>query len=186
MSDATLDDLAALIAESDWTIDELCNLVRPLTTQEESELPDPPAVADIVAVGDYLEASGHQSITAALAALLRDPLGRFEPFPDDADLEVSDSDRGQPGLYPIPAPSRLCHLAGAQAVSAARTDPNGIRHPAVLLQLVAGVVGTGPKYHVVNLLVDSDVASQASRILASCSAAAVFDVVAGDIQEEAQ
>lgn len=76
------------------------------------------------------------------------------------------------------APKAHLHIAGAWVMSSARRDGHGQVHPAVYLRQVAGVVGTGPRYHVLDGIVDADVAEDWGRSLIEAAAAARRDVEA--------
>lgn len=162
-------------ASEDWTLDEIRELLRPLTAEEEAALPPATDAEEAAAVALYLAAHGYMSSTKALAELLSDPLALFPIY------EKPESDRDEPpGLAKTDTDGPLLHVAGFFATSAARTDRNNTRHPAVHIRAVTGVVGTGPTYRTVDLIVDSDIAGHLARILNACAARAVLDVVAGD------
>lgn len=76
------------------------------------------------------------------------------------------------------APNPHLHIAGAWGMSSAREDGAGNLHPAVYLRQVAGVVGTGPRYHVLDGIVDADVAEEWGRMLIEAAEAARRDVEA--------
>lgn len=62
--------LDLLEAADDWTLDEVKALIRPITPEEEAELPPLPPVDDLLKVAEYMTKRGHTSITAALAELI--------------------------------------------------------------------------------------------------------------------
>lgn len=68
------------------------------------------------------------------------------------------------------------HIAGGWGMSSARTAGDGTKHPIVYLKLVAGVVGTGPRYHVLHAIVDADVALELSKVLAMAAERGRLDV----------
>lgn len=76
------------------------------------------------------------------------------------------------------APGVHLHIAGAWGMSTARRDGEGNLVPAVYLRQVAGVAGTGPRYHVLDGIVDADVAEEWGRMLIEAAAAARRDVEA--------
>ena len=89
---------------------------------------------------------------AHFAAWDGEPLGPNEDLP--------------PGYYGAKeAPVTMLHYAGAWGMSTARQDRNGVRIPAVYLRTIAGVLGTGPAYHVLDGVVDADIAEEWGQTL---------------------
>lgn len=74
------------------------------------------------------------------------------------------------------APNPHLHIAGAWCMSSARQEASGALIPAVYLRQVAGVVGTGPAYHVLDGIVDADVAEQWAEALFGAAKASRKDV----------
>lgn len=83
------------------------------------------------------------------------------------------------GLYGHLTPPKLhMHIAGGHCTSMARQDRQGNRHPAVWLRLVAGIVGTGPRYHILTGMMDAEVAAQLGEILIVAAKQAALDIKA--------
>lgn len=107
--------------------------------------------------GDYL---------AHFAAWDGGPLGPNEDLP--------------PGFYGSrEAPVTMLHYAGAWAMSTARRPASGDPVAAVYLRIVAGQLGTGPEYHVLDGVVDADVAEQWAEALNLAARRAREDIAAG-------
>ncbi|MCP4897364.1 MAG: hypothetical protein GY906_10370 [bacterium] len=107
-----------------------------------------------------------------------DPLSAFAVWEGQVlgpDLELD------PGFYGegIRVPKIHCHLAHGHVTSSGRQDRQGVVHPAVYLRLALGVIGTGPKYHIVDVLVDADVARDLAIGLAGASTRSALDIEAG-------
>jgi len=84
-----------------------------------------------------------------------------------------------PGYYgSMEVPVTMLHYAGAWGMSIAREDRNGVRIPAVYLRTIAGQIDTGPEYHVLDGVVDADVAEQWGQMLMAAAQRAREDMEA--------
>lgn len=106
----------------------------------------------------------------------KDPLAHFKAWEGESLGENREEIPGFRGAYKAPAVH--LHIAGAWGMSSARRDGEGNVHPAVYLRQVAGAVGTGPRYHVLDGIIDADVAEGIGQILVAAAAAARRDVEA--------
>jgi hypothetical protein len=85
-----------------------------------------------------------------------------------------------PGWYGLfTAPKLHHHFAGAHGTSTARKDRHGTLHPAVWLKFIMGVIGTGPRYHVLEGLMDADMAEELGQILLQAAKQSRLDMEAG-------
>ena len=105
-----------------------------------------------------------------------DILGAFKEWEGEDLGENRIDEPGFQGLHTPPVTH--LHIAGAWGMSSAREDAQGTLHPAVYLRQVAGVLGTGPRYHVLDGIVDADVAEEWGRMLIEAAAASRRDVEA--------
>lgn len=105
-----------------------------------------------------------------------DALSSFKAWEGE---ELGENRQAAPGFVGVfRAPNPHLHIAGAWGMSSARRDGDGDLHPAVYLRQIAGVIGTGPRYHVLDGVVDADVAEEWGHMLIDAAAAARRDVEA--------
>lgn len=105
-----------------------------------------------------------------------DPLTPFKEWEGEELGENREEQPGFKGLFRAPSPH--LHIAGAWAMSTARRDGEGDLHPAVYVRQIAGAVGTGPRYHVLDGLIDADVAEDLGQTLIGAAQAARRDIEA--------
>lgn len=119
----------------------------------------------------------------------KDPLisfRRWEGHPNELGVDKDDP----PGIHGQPTlGAQDLHIAGAhaEAVGMPTLDDQLPRHvPGVRLSLLAGAYTTGPRYHVVDAFIDSDVALQLAEVLRLTAWRARIDiaVAAGAITPE--
>lgn len=104
---------------------------------------------------------------------MADPLRDFKPW--EGEELGPDRVEPKPGwVGKRRAPRVFLHIAGAWGESTAM-GREGDR-PAVYLRMVAGAAGTGPRYHVIDGVVEADIAEQWGRLLIEAAQAARRDV----------
>lgn len=109
-----------------------------------------------------------------------DPLAAFTVWEGQALGEERVTEPGFQGEFQAPAVH--LHVAGAWAMSSGRRDGKGIVHPAVYVRLLAGVVGTGPRYHLLEGIMDADIARELGETLIACADRSVVDIAAMESQ----
>lgn len=93
--------------------------------------------------------------------------------------ELGENREGMPGFTGVfRAPSKHLHIAGTWGMSSMRRDGEGEIHPTVYLKQIARTIGTDTPYHVLDGVVDADVAEQWGQMLIDAAATARRDVEA--------
>ena len=107
---------------------------------------------------------------------MKDPLA---PFQEWEGQELGDDKIKEPGFYGLlKAPKLHLHYAGAHVVSTARKDRYGKLHPAVWIRVAIKVIGT-ETYHVVEGMMDAEMATEFAEALADTAIRAPLDIEAG-------
>jgi hypothetical protein len=84
----------------------------------------------------------------------------------------------KPGFYGLTKPPRLAlHFAGAHVTSTARRDRYNVLHPAVWIKLAVKQIGT-ETYHVVEGMMDAEIATEFAEALALGAERAPLDIQA--------
>ncbi len=106
---------------------------------------------------------------------MKDPLS---PFQEWEGQELGDDVIKKPGFYGLlKAPKLHLHYAGAHVVSTARRDRHGELHPAVWIRIAIKVIGT-ETYHVVEGMMDAEMAEEFAGALADAAVRAPLDIEA--------
>jgi hypothetical protein len=104
---------------------------------------------------------------------VKDPLAAFAAWEGQ---KLGPEIDGPPGFTgEFRAPSAHLHYAGAWVTSTAMTQA-GVLVPAVYLKTVAGVLGTGPRYHVVEGIVVAEIAEDWGRAMVAAAERSRLDV----------
>ena len=118
---------------------------------------------------------------------MKDPLA---PFQEWEGQELGEEMVREPGWYGITkTPALKLHYAGAHCTSTARVDRHGEHHPAVWIRLLVKVIGT-ETYHIIEGMMDADVATDFAEGLSVTASQAPLDIAAGwagdetDLREE--
>lgn len=111
---------------------------------------------------------------------ITDPLRDFKRWEGE---ELGADQDQKPGFYGvIQTSARLIHVAAAHVTSTARRQYEAGKEPqlvpAAIIRLVAGVIGTGPRYHVLELVVDADIGAQLGAILQAAAQRSAEDLEA--------
>lgn len=108
---------------------------------------------------------------------MSDPLRAFKEWEGE---ELGPNKKERPGFRgEFKAPAAICHIAGAWAISTARQDRHGHLHPAVYVRQIIRSKGTDT-YHVVDAIVDAEVAMEWAEALRGAAKRAPKDIARGN------
>ncbi len=106
---------------------------------------------------------------------MKDPLAQFREW--EGQLLGPERD-ATPGFFsPERPPRNMLHYATAHVTSTARVDRNENLHPAVWIKAAVKVVGT-ETYHVVEGMMDADMAIEFAEALKGAAERSPLDIVA--------
>ncbi len=105
-----------------------------------------------------------------------DPLADFREWEGQ---ELGENLDAAPGFHGVERPpSNRLHYAGAHVTSTARVDRHGDLHPAVWIKVAVKVIGT-ETYHIVEGMMDADIAAEFAEWLKDAAERAPLDIEAG-------